>query len=409
MSLFRPRLVMSGAGGIMQDYRLDMSGAGEKMQDYRLDMSGAGEKMQDYRLDMSGAVEKMQDCRLVMSEAKEKIQDFLGFASEVFSSTPLKSSGREGHVHAPGGMGDGVLSEDEDTFSLLSPIYHDSFESEEEEEEDLELSPAEEDSPRQSLQSGLSLSPVRCELPKRPVEQLLRSAVQPAASPTLGAWEMWLVNKAKKDRLELEKKAEKEGLLKEKQKQEERERERKKKVMEEKIQEWLKIKTDQEKHEQLVKQWKEEEEMQWRLENQREIEQKAQLKYRAWLQKKNREKVEKEKQEKEEAELKEEQEKERRKRAEQKFKEWVTATNEKSRTVPKSPCCPTTSPYDKTYPSPSYVNPIPWKPIHTPPPETSLKKTTGNKPQKQRKNQQSSRTTYRLRNVVSAAQMLPGR
>ncbi|CAB1429011.1 unnamed protein product [Pleuronectes platessa] len=321
--------------------------------------------------------------------------NFPGSASEVFSSTPLKSSGRGKDVHAPGGLDDGVLSDDEDTFSLLSPIYHDSFDSE---DEDLELSPGEEDSPRQSLRSGLSVSPVRCELPKRPVEQRFSSAVQPAASPTLSAWDMWLVNKAKEDRLKLEKKAEEEGLLKEKQQQEERERERKKMVMEEKIQEWLKIKSEQEKHEQLVKQGKEEEEMQRRLEKQREIEQKAQLKYRDWLQKKNREKIEKEKKEKEEAALKEEQEKERRKRAEEKFKEWVTTTNEKSRTVPKSPCCPT-SPYDKSYPSPSFFNPIPWKPIQTPPPETSPKETSGNKPQKQRKNQQSSRTTYRLRNV----------
>lgn len=37
---------------------------------------------------------------------------------------------------------------------------------------------------------------------------MLNAAVQPAGSPTLSAWEMWLVNKAKEDRLKLEKKAE---------------------------------------------------------------------------------------------------------------------------------------------------------------------------------------------------------
>nr|XP_019957728.1 PREDICTED: coiled-coil domain-containing protein 34-like [Paralichthys olivaceus]XP_019957729.1 PREDICTED: coiled-coil domain-containing protein 34-like [Paralichthys olivaceus] len=341
-----------------------------------------------------------------MSGAGGKMPKCPSSASMGFSSTPLKSSGRGEDVHAPGGLEDGVLSDDEDTFSLLSPIYHDSFESEE--EEDLELNPAEEPSARQSLRSGLSVSPVRCELPKRPFEQMFSSAVQPAASPTLSAWEMWLVNKAKEDRLKLEKKAEEEGLLKEKKQEEERKRQQKKIVMEEKIQEWLTMKREQEKHEQLVKQWKEEEEMQRRLEKQREVEQKAQQKYKDWLQKKNREKVEKEKKEKEEAALKEEQEKERHKRAEEKFKEWVTTANEKSRTVPKSPCCPT-SPYDKSYPSPSFFNPVPWKPIHNPPPETSVNKTSGKKSQKQRNNQQSTRSTYRHRNAVSAAQMLPGR
>lgn len=48
----------------------------------------------------------------------------------------------------------------------------------------------------------------RCELPKTPSEQMLHAAVEPAGSPTLSAWEMWLVTKAKEDRLKLEKKAE---------------------------------------------------------------------------------------------------------------------------------------------------------------------------------------------------------
>ncbi len=49
---------------------------------------------------------------------------------------------------------------------------------------------------------------IRCELPKTPSEQMLRAAVEPAGSPPLSAWEIWLVNKAKEDRLKLEKKAE---------------------------------------------------------------------------------------------------------------------------------------------------------------------------------------------------------
>ncbi|KAM7396451.1 hypothetical protein PAMP_019488 [Pampus punctatissimus] len=323
-------------------------------------------------------------------------------ASKGFSSTPVKSS-RGKDLNISNGMDDGVLSDD-DTFSLLSPIYHDSFDS----DEDPEHNPAHQTSPHQSDASRLTVSPVRCELPKTPSEQMLSAAVVSAVSPTLSAWEMWLVNKAKEDRLRLEMKSEEERLFKEKKHKEEREREQKKIVVDEKIQEWLKMKREQKKQEQLLKLHKEEAEIQRQQEKQREIEQKAQQKYKDWLQKKNQEKIEKEKMDKEEATLKEEQERERRKRAEEKFKEWLARANEKSRASPKSPCYPT-SPYDKSYPSPSFYNPIPWKPIHVPPPETSPTKTANRKPQKQRKSQQSSSTAFRLRNTVSAAQSLQRR
>ncbi|XP_067445342.1 coiled-coil domain-containing protein 34 isoform X2 [Thunnus thynnus] len=325
-------------------------------------------------------------------------------ASKGFSSTPVKSS-RGKDLHISNGMDDGVLSEDDDTFSLLSPIYHDSFDS----DEDPELSPAQQTSPhRQSKTSRLSVSPDRCELPKTPSEQMLSAAVKPAISPTLSAWEMWLVNKAKEDRLKLEKKSEEERVLKEKKQQEEREKEQKKIVMDIKIQEWLKMKRQQEKQEQLLKLSKEEAKIQRQQEKQKEIEQKAQQKYKDWLQKKNQEKIEKEKKDKEEAALKAEQERERHQRAEEKFKEWLARANEKSRANPKSPCYPK-SPYDKSYPSPSFYNPIPWKPIPVPPPETSPNKTTDKKHPKQRKKQQSSSTAFRLRNTVNAAQSLQRR
>uniref|UniRef100_A0A3Q3RLE1 Coiled-coil domain containing 34 n=1 Tax=Mastacembelus armatus TaxID=205130 RepID=A0A3Q3RLE1_9TELE len=312
-------------------------------------------------------------------------------APKVFSSTPLKIS-QEKDFHTSRGLDDEVLSDDEDTFSLLSPIYHDSFDS----DEDLEPSPAQRTLSRQS-----DSSPVRCELPETP------SAVCPAASPALSAWEMWLVTKAKEDRLKVGKKAEEERLLKEKREQQEREQKQKRIVMEEKIQEWLKMKREQEKHKKLVKQSKEEEEVLRQQEKHREIEQKAQQKYKDWLQKKNQEKIEKEKKAKEQAALKEEQEKERHKRAEERFKEWLAKANEKSRASSKSPCCPT-SPYDKSYPSPSFYNPIPWKPIHVPPPETSLNKTES-KPQKQRISKQSPGTAFRFRNTASAGQLLQRR
>ncbi|XP_073328238.1 coiled-coil domain-containing protein 34 [Pagrus major] len=324
-------------------------------------------------------------------------------ASKDFSSTPVKTSQRR-DFRPSRGLDDGVLSDDEDTFSLLSPIYHDSFDSDDE----LELSPAQQTSPRQSDNSSLSVSPVRCELPRTPSSQMLNAAVEPAGSPTLSAWEMWLVNKAKEDRLRLEKRAEEERILKGKREQQERQREEKKMIMEEKIRVWLNMKREQEKLEQLVKQSKEEEEIQRQKEKQRETEQKAQEKYKNWLQKKNQEKIDAEKREKEEAALKEEQEKERRKRAQEKFKEWLSKSNEKSRASPKSPCYQT-GPYDKSYPSPSFYNPIPWKPIHVPPPDTSSNKTSGKKPQRQGKCQQRPGTASRLRNSASAGQSLQRR
>ncbi|XP_071387171.1 coiled-coil domain-containing protein 34 [Centroberyx affinis] len=327
-------------------------------------------------------------------------------ASKGFSSTPLKySSGKD--LHRSRSVDDEcVLSDDEDdTFSLLSPIYHDSFDSDEDLDAAAQQLPRSETSPIQSDEARLSISPVRCELPKT---QLVPAAEEPAASPTLSAWEMWLVNKAKDDRLKLEKKAEEERLLKEKKEQQERAQEQKKIVMEEKIQDWLKMKREQEKQQQLVKQSKEQQEIQRQQVKQRETEQKAQEKYKEWMRKKNQEKMEKERKEKEAAVRREEQEKERRKRAEEKFKEWLTHANEKSRDSPKSLCYPR-SPYDKAYPSPSFCNPIPWKPIHVPPAETPQKNTSRRKPQKQTKCQQSPSVAFRLRNTALSAVQLQQR
>ncbi|XP_037539351.1 coiled-coil domain-containing protein 34 [Nematolebias whitei] len=329
------------------------------------------------------------------------------FASKGFSSTPVKAN-EDKDFQKIRDLDDTVVSDDEDTFSLLSPIYHDSFDSDESDEEEQGSVPAQQISPRHSTDTRLGTSSVRSELPKTPLEQMYSSSVQPAASPSLSAWEMWLLNKTKEERLKIEQKAEEERLLNEKQEQQEREQRQKKIVIEEKIQKWLKVKREQERHEHLLKQKQDDEEMQRQQKKRREIEQKAQQKYKSWLQKKNQEKIENEKKEKEEAALKEEQERERSRRAEEKFKEWLTKANKKSSASPKSPLYPT-SPYDKSYPAPSFYNPIPWKPIHVPPPETSPNKTTGRKPPKQKKTHQSSCTDVRLRHPASAAHFLQRR
>uniref|UniRef100_A0A8C6Q464 Coiled-coil domain-containing protein n=1 Tax=Nothobranchius furzeri TaxID=105023 RepID=A0A8C6Q464_NOTFU len=233
-------------------------------------------------------------------------------ACKGFSSTPVKTR-QCADFQVSEGLDDGVLSDDEDTFSLLSPIYHDSFDSD---EEDCSIA---------------SIS----ELPKTPSERMSSPAVHPAVSPSHSAWEVWLLNKTKEDRLKLEKKVE-ESLLKEKQEMQQRERELKKTIAEEKILGWLKV-----KREQVKKDFFNFFEMQRQQEKQRDINQKAQQKYKDWLQKKNQERAEKEKKEKEEASMKEKLERERRRSAEEKFKEWLTQAKEKSRASPALPSYPT--------------------------------------------------------------------
>lgn len=64
---------------------------------------------------------------------------------------------------------------------------------------------------------------------------------------------------------------------------------------------------------------------------------------------------------------------------------------------------PIIGPYDKFYPSPSFYNPIPWKPIHTPPPENPKSASSCTKSQKKTKHQQSSSAAFRIRNYTSGA------
>ncbi|XP_076027419.1 coiled-coil domain-containing protein 34 [Genypterus blacodes] len=322
--------------------------------------------------------------------------------SHGFSSTPLKSC--NGSHRPVSGLEDCILSEDEDTFSLLSPIYHDSFDSDKEHDRSrahhLDLT-----SPRERSTSGPSNSPVRCELSRTLSDLEMNASEQPGFPLTLTAWEMWLVNKAKEEQLRLERKAEEERQLKEKEEQQEREQEQKKIATEEKIQQWLLMKREQEKQEQLVRESKEVEEMERQQMKRRETEQKSREKYRGWLQRKNQEKIEKEKKEKEDTFRKTEQEKERRKKSEENFKEWLARTNEKDRASPPSQCHNNArSPYEKLFPSPHFYNPVPWKPIPVPPPEKPEKETPiRRKPQEQRKRQQNSIAAVRQRTSVTAA------
>lgn len=314
------------------------------------------------------------------------------FSPNGFSSTPVKKSStrlKGFHRPTPLDLDDGVLSDGDDTFSLLSPIYHDSFES--------EVNSGH--SSGQSSPKGrhTPLFSERCELPKTPSGQMLVSDAPLMIAPALSAWELWLLSKAKEDQLKSEKKAEEERILQEKKKLQEKEHEQKVAMISERIQEWLKMKREQEKQEQLLKQSKEQEALNAQMKKQRDIELKAQEKYNEWLQKKNQEKAEKQRKQKEEAALKEEQERERRRMAEKKFNEWLHQANTKDITHAKTMY---PGPHGKAYPSPSFYNPIPWKPVHMPPPE-SEKKTSVRKAQRGLKGQQSHSTVSRLPNTQS--------
>lgn len=61
-------------------------------------------------------------------------------------------------------------------------------------------------------------------------------------------------------------------------------------------------------------------------------------------------------------------------------------------------------PFNNSSPSPSYCNPIPWKPIHIPPPEKPKEGSCGRKPQRRQRCNQSPGTAVRLRTSASPGQ-----
>ncbi|XP_077452326.1 coiled-coil domain-containing protein 34 isoform X2 [Stigmatopora argus] len=252
-------------------------------------------------------------------------------AAENFSSTPLKPNETK-DVQIPDFVGeeDSVLEDDDDTYSLVSPIYHDSYKSDEDDD--------------------FTEEPLGVEGEQTPSEQL--------ETETLSPWQKWLVNKCKEEQAH---------FLKEKEAKEEMERQKKKILEKKKIRDWQQLKREQERQDQLLKSTQEETETRLRAEKQKETEKRAQQKYKDWLQKKKQERLEKEKKQKELATLKEEQEQERRRKADQNFKEWLAKNEQKLKASPKTP---PSVPF-LLHPPPGFYNPIPWKPIHTPPPEWS--------------------------------------
>ncbi|KAL0967988.1 hypothetical protein UPYG_G00260690 [Umbra pygmaea] len=333
-----------------------------------------------------------------------EMSSFPASASKSFSSTPLKTyqdSGRELH---PSKSVD-YDSTGDSTYSLLSPIYHDSYES----DEDLPGGHCIHQTDTSATQSedARPFSPIRVDTPQKPRKRTSVTEENPEAS--FSAWERWLVCKAKEERLRIEKKAEEERLLCEKKEKQQRDLQKKKTVVEEKIQEWLQMKNEQEKLDKLLKENKELEELQKQQQKQTEIERKAEEKYKEWLRRKNMEKMEREKREKEESARREVQERERRQRAEEKFKEWLRVQN-KRQPSPRATDYPQGGYNNITYPSPSFYNPVPWKPIHIPPPEKPpVKKAWRKKQTSQANPHRNPGIPFRLGGTVSSADRLQRR
>ncbi|KAM9267105.1 coiled-coil domain-containing protein 34 [Cariama cristata] len=189
----------------------------------------------------------------------------------------------------------------------------------------------------------------------------------------LSPWEEWFVGKEKELRARLQARAAEEmnrQLEKMKQKQE---CERRKRIAEEKHKEWVQKKREEERRERERKLSKEMAEKATRELEKMQLQEKAEVKYKEWLKKKRDEEAEKRKIEKEKEKERQAELQKKRERSEKIFNEWLHNARNKPRPVLNGygfPRGKSTGCADGTlYPAPAYCNPIPWKPIHVPPPK----------------------------------------
>ncbi|XP_060621963.2 coiled-coil domain-containing protein 34 [Anolis sagrei] len=190
---------------------------------------------------------------------------------------------------------------------------------------------------------------------------------------SLSAWEEWFICKEKELRARFQAQA-LEAMHKEMEKMKENEeREKKKIIAAEKHREWVQRKNEEEKRERERKLSKEMAEKAAKELKKAQSREKAREVYLEWLKKKNTEEVQKKKDEKEKEKQLEAELQEKKQKSEKMFKEWLQNTKQKAR--PESAVCVDENgklpgfPDGSVYPAPSFCNPIPWKPIHVPPPK----------------------------------------
>ncbi|XP_039518116.1 coiled-coil domain-containing protein 34 [Pimephales promelas] len=309
---------------------------------------------------------------------------FPSSSSKSLTSTPLKSSVPQ--------RSRSVESTGDSTSSLLSPIYHDSFELSDEEPEP--------DPPQRVHNITVTLdedaSPSRDEVDTTGLDD--RS---PSGNFRLSAWEQWIVEKAKEERVRKQQKAMEELTLKEKEEEQKKKLQMKKVACDCRIQEWLRMKREQEKKERECKEFQKSKEQLQEEKRRAEIEEKAREKYKEWMRKKTQEETARKLKEKQEAARREAEERERKEKAEESFKEWLDGVKTKGKLSRRSSASSAGNYNNVNYPSPSFVNPIPWKPIHVPQEDRTPRKSSARK--RTAVSQSSRRLTHTPTDIIGLA------
>ncbi|XP_073429967.1 coiled-coil domain-containing protein 34 isoform X1 [Dendrobates tinctorius] len=282
-------------------------------------------------------------------------------------STPRNPSTRESVM---GGSRSGdASSTGGSTCSLLSPIYHLSFESDIEDHsfhEEILTKETEATNPCNRSRSGTTA-----------IEQSL-------ADLKLSPWETWLLGKEKQGRIDLQNKLSQELKQEEDRRIQEQKKEQKKHFAEEQHKEWVRRKQEQERKEKEQKLQKEKQEKELEEWQRHVIEEKSKERYQEWLRKKNEEEQKRKRRQKDEEDKHFTVQKEKKEKSEQMFKEWLEQAKNKSRPTLNSYGFVNgklTGYYDgSSYPAPGFYNPVPWKPIPMPPPpKETVKPSSGKK------------------------------
>ncbi|XP_037755858.1 coiled-coil domain-containing protein 34 isoform X1 [Chelonia mydas] len=263
-----------------------------------------------------------------------------------------------------------TTSEDEQplsssTYSLLSPIYHQSFQScnEEEEEDREEAAPSARG--KRTFKRNKHNSAESCNVTEK--------KKQSPPTDNLSPWEEWFICKEKELRVRLQARALEEMNLQLEKRKEKQELERKKKIAEEKHKEWVQQKNEEERREKERKLIKKMAEKAVRDLERIQLQEKAKGKYKEWLKKKRAEESEKKKKEEEKEQKRVAELQEKKEKSEKIFREWLQHARNKPRPVLHSYGYTNGKlsgyPDGNSYPAPAYCNPIPWKPIHVPPPK----------------------------------------
>ncbi|XP_068117755.1 coiled-coil domain-containing protein 34 [Hyperolius riggenbachi] len=259
-----------------------------------------------------------------------------------------------------------------DSTHSLSPIYHDTFQSENEDDKShsriLESESEAKDLSNETMDKGRSTLTI---------EQSLQDM-------HLSPWEMWLLTKERQFRTDLEKKISEDLKLEEERRREQEKKQQKKRLADEYHRQWVQKKLEQERKEKEEKHLKEKQDKIQEAQKKNYCQQKSKEKYQEWINKKNDEEQERKRKEKEEAERRLAEQREKREKAEQMFKEWLEQAKNKPRPTLNSYGYVNgklTGYYDgSSYPAPSFYNPVPWKPIPIPPPpKEAARRPTGKK------------------------------